>query len=93
MIDYLKTLFKPKAPKSADIARERLKIILHHERRSIDSPLLEQLKEELREEIIKVVRKFVEVDKNNIEINLKKEENAEILDVTVPIPNNALNAR
>jgi len=84
-MNYIKALFKPKA-RSADIARERLKIILHHERRSIDSPLLEQLKEE----IIKVITKFVEVDQTHIEINLKKGGDVEILDVTVPITNNPL---
>lgn len=88
IINYIKALFKPKS-RSADIARERLKIILHHERRSIDSPLLEQLKEE----IIKVIAKFVEVDQTHIEINLKKGDNVEILDVTVPIVNNPLNLR
>ncbi len=88
MIDYIKTLFRPR-PRSADIATERLKIILHHERRNIDSPLLEQLKEE----IIKVVRKFVEVDSDHIEINLKKGDNVEVLDVTVPIASNPIKMR
>jgi cell division topological specificity factor len=45
-------------PKSAEVAAERLKIILAHERRGVSAPLMEQMKEE----IIKVVSKFVEVD-------------------------------
>ena len=54
--------FRPR-PKSADIAAERLKIILAHERRGVNAPLIEQMKEE----IIQVVSKFIEVDNDNID--------------------------
>lgn len=66
--------------KSANVAAERLKIILAHERRGVNAPLMEQMKEE----IIKVVSKFVEVDSRHIEVRLSDEADIEMLEVTVP---------
>ena len=71
--------FRPR-PKSADIAAERLKIILAHERRGVNAPLIEQMKEE----IIQVVSKFIEVDDHNIEVRLSEDAELEVLEVTVP---------
>jgi cell division topological specificity factor len=71
--------FRPR-PKSADIAAERLKIILAHERRGVNAPLIEQMKEE----IIQVVSKFIEVDDDNIDIRLTEDSELEVLEVTVP---------
>jgi cell division topological specificity factor len=82
MLKLGKTLakyFRPR-PKSADVAAERLKIILAHERRAIRAPLIEQMKEE----IIQVVSKFVDVDDHNIEVRLTEDADIELLEVTVP---------
>jgi cell division topological specificity factor len=71
--------FRPR-PKSADIAAERLKIILAHERRGVNAPLIEQMKEE----IIQVVSKFIEVDDHSIDVRLTEDSELEVLEVTVP---------
>jgi len=71
--------FRPR-PKSADIAAERLRIILAHERRGVNAPLIEQMKEE----IIQVVSKFIEVDDHNIDVRLTEDSELEVLEVTVP---------
>lgn len=71
--------FRPR-PRSADIAAERLKIILAHERRGVNAPLIEQMKEE----IIRVVAKFIEVEHNQIEVRLTEDSELEVLEVTVP---------
>ena len=75
----LKKMFR-RQPKSATVAAERLKIILAHERRGVSAPFMEQMKEE----IIKVVSKFVDVDPNHIEVRLTDEADIEMLEVTVP---------
>lgn len=75
----LANYFRPR-PKSADIAAERLKIILAHERRGVNAPLIEQMKEE----IIQVVSKFIEVDDDSIDIRLTEDSELEVLEVTVP---------
>ncbi len=82
MLDFVNMIkqFFRSHPKSADIAAERLKIILAHERRGVNAPLMEQMKEE----IIQVVSKFVEVDPQHIEVRLTDEAEIEMLEVTVP---------
>jgi cell division topological specificity factor len=82
MFNLSKTLtnyFRPR-PRSADIAAERLKIILAHERRGVNAPLIEQMKEE----IIRVVAKFIDVDQHQIEVRLTEDSELEVLEVTVP---------
>jgi cell division topological specificity factor len=71
--------FRPRS-RSADIAAERLRIILAHERRGVNAPLIEQMKEE----IIQVVSKFIDVDSHNIEVRLTEDSEIEVLEVTVP---------
>ncbi|MBD3308612.1 cell division topological specificity factor MinE [candidate division KSB3 bacterium] len=77
--DTLKQLFRRRTS-SADVAAERLRIILAHERHGVSSPLIDQM----REEIIQVVTKFVDVDPQNIEVRLTDEADIEMLEVTVP---------
>lgn len=79
LTNTIKRLFRPRT-KSAVVAAERLKIILAHERRGVNAPLMEQMKEE----IIQVVSKFVEVDSQHIEVRLSNNSNIEMLEVTVP---------
>lgn len=79
LADILRNMFR-RQPKSAEVAAERLKIILAHERRGVSAPLMEQMKEE----IIRVVSKFVEVDTQQIEVRLTDEADIEMLEVTVP---------
>lgn len=77
--DMLKKYFRSR-PKSADVAAERLRIILAHERRGVSAPLMEQMKEE----IIQVISKFVDVDARHIEVRLTEETDIEMLEVIVP---------
>ncbi|MCP4403597.1 MAG: cell division topological specificity factor MinE [bacterium] len=79
MTGFIKRLFH-RSPKSANVAAERLKIILAHERRGVSAPLMEQMKEE----IIQVISKFVDVDSSHIEVRMTDEADIEMLEVTVP---------
>ena len=79
MTGFITRLFR-RPPKSADVAAERLKIILAHERRGVSAPLMEQMKEE----IIQVISKFVDVDSGHIEVRMTDEADIEMLEVTVP---------
>ena len=79
MIEFFKQLLQ-RRPKSASVAAERLKIILAHERRGVSAPLMEQMKEE----IIQVISKFVDVDTQNIEVKFSDNSDIELLEVTVP---------
>lgn len=68
MFDFLK--FLNKQPSSKDVAKERLRLVLIHDRNgNIDPKILENLKNEIME----VINKYLEVDEEALEIELTKD--------------------
>jgi cell division topological specificity factor len=72
---------------SAPIARERLQILLSHERgiRNGKSDLLSVL----REEILAVVQKHIQVEPDNVQIKMDRGEAVSLLEIDIEIPNSA----
>ncbi len=73
--------FRRKKKSSAEQAKERLQIILAHERVSNKAPFLD----DLRKDLIKVIAKYVEIDPNQIDVKLQKDNAIEILEINIPI--------
>ena len=71
---------------SAPIARERLQILLAHER-SVrgQSDLLAVL----REEILAVIEKHFPIERENVQIKMDRGDAVSILEIDVEIPNSA----
>ncbi len=70
---------------SAAVAKERLQILVAHDRRVIVHPNLPKL----QQEILAVIREYVEVDVNAISVNYEQEEDQEILELNIVLPENA----
>ncbi|AXV18026.1 cell division topological specificity factor MinE (plasmid) [Neorhizobium sp. SOG26] len=68
--------------RSAPMARERLQVLLAHERASSNSDLVAVL----REEILAVIAKHVEIDSDKVHIKIDRDENVSILEIDVEIP-------
>ena len=68
---------------SASQAKERLQIILAHER--VDGAKAPDFLPKLKEELLAVLAKYVKVDANNFNVSLDRKGNFEILDVNVVI--------
>lgn len=70
--------------KSATIAKERLQIILAHERsgRSHRADYLPALQREL----LAVISKYVSVKPEEIKVNLERQENLDVLQVKIELP-------
>ncbi|MDK2123711.1 cell division topological specificity factor MinE [Parachitinimonas caeni] len=70
--------------KSATVARERLQIILAHERagRSSGPDYLPQLQQEL----MAVISKYVQVSRDDIKVSLDRQDNFEVLEVNIALP-------
>ena len=66
---------------SKDIAKERLRLVLVHDRASVSPEFMEQIKEE----IIKVISKYMEIDTANTVINLHKTEGTAVLEANLAI--------
>jgi cell division topological specificity factor len=74
-------------PGSAPVARERLQILLAHERgvRGGQSDLLAIL----REEILAVIEKHVPIERDNVQIKMDRGNAVSLLEIDVEIPNSA----
>jgi cell division topological specificity factor len=68
-------------PASAVRARERLQLVLAHDRSDLNPELLEQM----RQEIIAVVAKYVEIDLDHGDVSLETEDRVTALVANLPI--------
>lgn len=87
MLDFSKFFGKPN--NSKDVAKDRLKLVLIHDRANVSPQLLEMMKSE----IIKVITNYMDIDENALDIQLTrvKSENGEgvvpALVANIPIRN------
>lgn len=81
----LLALFR-RTPPTANLAKERLRIIVAQERTDRGGPDYLPL---LRREILEVIRKYVNVDPEAIQVNLEKEGGHEVLELSVALPEKA----
>lgn len=71
---------------SAPVARERLQVLLQHERAVVGKNDLLSL---LHEEILAVIAKHVTVDRDKVQIKLDRGSVASILEIDVEVPSAA----
>jgi cell division topological specificity factor len=74
---------EPRPPQTAPAARERLQILLTHERSSGSQPDLVAI---LREEILAVVGKHVKIDPDAVEVRLDRGKDISTLEIEVEVP-------
>lgn len=79
MFDFLSRMFKTE--KSGDVAKERLKLVLIHDRNDISPETLNAL----RIEMIKTIQKYLEIDEGGIEIELNREDTSVALVASIPL--------
>ena len=66
MLDFLK--FFNKSKNSKDVAKERLKLVLIHDRANVSPQFLEMVKSE----IIKVINNYMDIDESELDIQLTR---------------------
>jgi cell division topological specificity factor len=71
---------------SAPVARERLQILLAHERGMRGKSDLLAI---LREEILAVIERHVSIERDNVQIKMDRGDAVSILEIDVEIPNSA----
>ena len=79
---FLDRLLK-RAPPSKQIAKERLQLVLVHDRQPLSPEILQRIKDE----IITVISKHVEIDQENTEITLSRGRGYQKLIANIPIRN------
>lgn len=70
-----------KKPTPGELAKERLKVVLVHDRLKINPELLELIKNEL----LTVVSRRLDVDEQQMQINLLRDGGSERLQASIPI--------
>lgn len=81
LLDILSRIFTRENVSSREVARERLRLVLVHDRASVSPEFLNSLKEDL----IKVIREYLEIDEEALQVSLENEENAVALIANIPV--------
>ncbi len=76
-------LFRKKTAGTAQTAKERLRIIVAQERAQRNTPDYLPV---LKREILEVIRRYVQVDSEAIQINVEKDNQHEVLELNITLP-------
>ncbi len=79
ILDFLKR----KPEQTAHVARERLRIIVAQERSTRGAPDYLPM---MRSELLEVIKKYIHVDIDAININFERDSGHEILELSVALP-------
>ena len=71
-------------PKTAAVAKERLQLIIAHERNGLTSK--PDFLPDLQKDLITVISKYVSVNPDDIKVSLEKQGNYEVLEVNIVLP-------
>ena len=66
---------------SKDVAKERLRLVLVHDRASVSPEFLDIIKEE----IIRVISKYMEIDEGNTVIQMHRSEGTAVLEANLAV--------
>lgn len=81
MLDIISRIFFRENAGSREVARERLRLVLIHDRASVSPNFLNAMKEEL----IKVIREYMDIDEDSLVVNFENEDDSVALVANIPI--------
>ena len=80
LFDFFK---RSKEPSAAATARDRLQIVLAHERADRNAP---DFLPQLQKELLEVIKKYVSIDDDKVAVKLERESGCSMLEVNVELP-------
>jgi cell division topological specificity factor len=80
VIEFLKKLFGS-APPSSSTAKERLRLVLMTDHLALSPEIIDQMKRDL----VDVISRYVEVDRDKIEVNFEQQDKALAMLANIPI--------
>ena len=80
MMELFQRLFGRES-QSGKVAKERLRLVLVHDRANLSPQLLESLKEDL----IRVISDYMEIDRETMEVSFSREEDSLALVASIPV--------
>ena len=79
LLDYFKTT----KPNSAKLAKERLQILVAHERSARGQP---SYLPALQQELLQVIQKYIQIDLDDISVHFDSDDEQETLELNIVIP-------
>jgi cell division topological specificity factor len=77
-------IFRNRQKNTASLAKERLQIIVSHERRTENNA---DFLPNLQRELIEVIAKYVDIDQDQVKVELERSGNCSILELNITLPN------
>ena len=81
MFELLQKLFGKEASCSKDVAKERLRLVLVHDRVNVSPQFMEVLKDDM----IRVISNYMDINEREIEINLTNNNSSVALIANIPV--------
>lgn len=81
LLDVLSRIFCKDTVSSKEVAKERLRLVLVHDRFTVTPEYLNLLKEDL----LKVIREYLEIDEEALQVSLANEDSAFALVANIPV--------
>lgn len=82
MFDLLQKIFGKEPPRSKEIAKERLRLVLVHDRVNVSPQFMETIKEDM----IQVISNYMEINEREMEISLTQTNSSQVaLVANIPI--------
>ena len=82
MAGFLDKLFGG-SKNSKDVAKDRLKLVLIHDRASLSPTMMENL----RKDLVQVISKYLDFDENAVDVQMAEQDNMTMLEVNIPVAN------
>lgn len=81
MFDLIQKMFAKETQGSKDIAKERLRLVLVHDRVNVSPQFMEVLKEDM----IKVISNYMDINEREMEVNLTHTSSQVALVANIPV--------
>lgn len=81
------TYLKRRNNSTASVAKERLQIIISHERTQRNTP---DYLPRLQEEILSVIAKYIPISRDKVSVNLERSGDSAVLELNVTMPEEVL---
>lgn len=81
MNSLINRLFGKTEKSAQSVAKDRLRLVLMHDRADIPAPVME----EIRHDIMRVLSKHLDIDENALEVSLERADDAVALIANIPI--------
>lgn len=75
--------FRTSKPSTASMAKERLQIIVAHERGSYAQP---DYLPKLQQELLDVISKYVQINRDDVQVQLDRNDSCAVLELNITLP-------